>query len=184
MRINLGCGRDLRKGWLNIDGNYPPGPSSGVDYLEHDLRHGLPSQVKDVSIVFMSHLNEHLTIEDNIKLFKECHKRMVIGGSMFIELPDFVSCIKAYLVKDMEYFKHPAIMHFYKGFNMASLLDYALHQKVNGQPDHISFIDAEYMLYMLREAGFTQAHQTKYCPGISNPDPVRIKYSIYFEAVR
>ncbi len=183
-RINLGAGADLRKGWLNIDANYPVNVPAGVAYLEWDLRHGLPPEVVNVSQVFFSHLNEHLDIDANIKLLRECHRRMIPGGSLFIELPDFVSAIRAYLDKDWEYFRHPAIMHFCRGFNIASLLDYALHQRVNGQPEHISFIDAEYMLYLLNQAGFAQAYQTKFCPGISNPDPLRIKYSIYFEAIK
>lgn len=182
--VNLGCGRDLRPGWVNIDGNYPMDIPSGINYVEHNLKFGLPPQIRDISIAFQSHVAEHLTWEDNIILFRDCYNKMLPGGSLFIELPDFVTTIQAYLNKDWEYFNVPAIMHFCKGRTLSSLLDYALHQKVKGHPEHISFIDTEAMILILRQAGFSTIHQTKFCPGISNPDPLRIRYSIYFEAIK
>ena len=184
IRLNLACGRDLRYGWVNIDMLPPLNIPAGVDYVQHDLRKGLPDQFRSVNMITMSHVSEHLTTEDNITLLRHCYKRMVPGGSLFIELPDFVSVIKAYLDKDWNYFRHPAIMHFCKDRMMGTLLDYALHQRVNGIPEHITFIDSEIMIYILREAGFTTIHETKFCPGISNPDPLRIKYSLYFEAIK
>lgn len=179
-RINVGSGSNLKQDWINIDQLDIVDPN----YMKWDLRKGLPPQINNVSQISLSHVNEHLSIEDNIKLMRDCFTKLVPGGSLFIELPDFVSVIKAYLVKDWTYFHHPAIMHFCRGFNIASLLDYALHQRVDGVPEHITFLDAEYMEYILHEAGFKTVHHTKYCPGISNPDPLRIKYSIYLEAIK
>lgn len=184
VRVNLGSGRDLRPGWINIDGDYPFDISEGIEYIEHNLSYGLPDQVNNISIAFGSHINEHLDWQDNITMLKSCYNKMLPGGSLFIELPDFVSVIKAYLDKDWSYFNHPAIMHFCKGNTLSSLVDYALHQKTRGLPEHISFIDVEAMIYILKQAGFTQIHQTKFCHGISNPDPLRIRYSIYFEAIK
>ena len=182
--INIGCGRDFRRGWLNIDGNYPYDIPEGISYCEWDLRFGLPEQAQNVSKVLSSHLIEHLTPEDNIKLFTSCYERMVEGGVIYLEIPDFVSTIKAYLNGDWEYFNHPAIMSFCKDKNLASLLDYALHQRVDGSPEHIAFVDASYAIYMLKQAGFNNPYQTSYWEGVANSDDLRRRYSIYVQAVK
>lgn len=180
MRVNIGCGRDIRRGWLNVDILDINDP----DYIKWDLRKGLPTQIRKASLIFQSHVIEHLTWEESINLYSQCRESLIQGGVLFLEIPDFVSTIRAYMEGDWSYFEDPAIMAFCKGNTLASLLDYALHQKVNGSPEHISFIDTDAVFYILQKAGFTKIAQTDYRPGVSNPDPLRRKYSIYFEATK
>src|SRR5215472_15915745 len=57
MRLNLGCGRDIREGWVNIDGT--PGP--GVDHvIDFDEKPALTFPDDTVDHSEASHLIEHL----------------------------------------------------------------------------------------------------------------------------
>jgi SAM-dependent methyltransferase len=57
VKLNLGCGRDVRVGWVNVDSR--PGP--GVDWVV-DLDHDPVFPVVDDSVteVYASHIIEHL----------------------------------------------------------------------------------------------------------------------------
>jgi SAM-dependent methyltransferase len=57
VRLNLGCGRDVRPGWVNVDAT----PGDGVDVV-FDLDSGVPLPFDDCSVseVYGSHVLEHL----------------------------------------------------------------------------------------------------------------------------
>lgn len=57
MKLNLGCGRDIRRDWVNIDAL----PRLGVDVaLDLDERKRLPFPADEVSEIHASHVIEHL----------------------------------------------------------------------------------------------------------------------------
>lgn len=181
MKLNLGCGSDIREGWTNIDFL----PNKARNYIQHDLRKGLPGIIHGVNfvdIIYMSHLNEHLTPEENLHLLRDCHEVIKDNGVLHIELPDFRRTIEAYLNGDHEYFNHPAIKAFAPDGLLGQNLDYALHQRVHGKPEHVTFIDSQIMTMWLNKVGFRDVFLVPFNPHININNELRKRYSLYFEA--
>ena len=97
--LNLGCGGSRPSlPWLNIDNLYTlfPDPAcpervnmdSEGNYLNHDLRNGIPFKENSVDGIVASHLLEHLDCHEAIQLLKECHRALKAGGVLRVSLPD------------------------------------------------------------------------------------------------
>jgi SAM-dependent methyltransferase len=82
--LNLGCGRDIRKGWINLDIASLP----GVDVV-HDLRQlPLPFEDEQFDRILAKDVLEHV---DYIPLLKELHRILRPGGELMIQVPHFTS---------------------------------------------------------------------------------------------
>ncbi len=88
-RLNLGCGQDIRKGYVNLDFIKQP----GVDVVQ-DLDK-TPWKFKDNTFdeVFASHVLEH--VDDLTKTMKELHRICKKGARIVIRVPHF-SCGVSY----------------------------------------------------------------------------------------
>jgi ubiquinone/menaquinone biosynthesis C-methylase UbiE len=83
-KINLGCGTNILKGWINLD----CAPLAGVDVV-HDLNVlPLPFEDESADEILCEDVLEHV---DYIPLLKECHRILQPGGRMRIEVPHFTS---------------------------------------------------------------------------------------------
>lgn len=83
-RLNLGCGTDIRKGWVNVDRAHLP----GVDVV-HDLsRVPLPFADGEFAQVCAKDVLEHL---DYIPVLSEIHRVLRVGGVLDIQVPHFTS---------------------------------------------------------------------------------------------
>jgi SAM-dependent methyltransferase len=83
-RLNLGCGTDIRAGWINLDRAALP----GVDVV-HDLQQGpLPFGDGELDLVCAKDVLEHL---DYIPLLRELHRILRPGGTLEIQVPHFTS---------------------------------------------------------------------------------------------
>lgn len=83
--LNLGCGKDLMKGAINLDKyNY-----KGVD-LVHDLN-SFPYPFKDnyFNKIYARHIIEHL--DDFLRVMREIHRILKPKGKVFIKVPHFSS---------------------------------------------------------------------------------------------
>ena len=83
-RLNLGCGRDTRPGWVNLDRAALP----GVDVV-HDLER-LPLPFADASFdeILAKDVLEHV---DYIPLLSELWRVLRPGGRLDIQVPHFTS---------------------------------------------------------------------------------------------
>jgi len=83
-KLNLGCGNDIRPGYVNLD----LFGLDGVDVV-HDLN-ALPLPFEDGSFAEILCLDvfEHV---DYIPLLKDCHRILKPGGRILIEVPHFSS---------------------------------------------------------------------------------------------
>lgn len=59
MRANLGCGSDLREGWVNVD--HQPGPGVTACELDQPGHWRFPAELLGVDTWLLSHVVEHVT---------------------------------------------------------------------------------------------------------------------------
>ncbi|WP_314587538.1 methyltransferase domain-containing protein [Paenibacillus terrigena] len=84
MKLNLGCGRDIKEGFVNLD--YIPLP--GVDVvadLERCKDVPLPFEDNTFSDIIASHLIEHIT--NILSLMQELHRITKPDGLILIKIP-------------------------------------------------------------------------------------------------
>lgn len=110
MKLNLGCGFRWLPGYLNIDiqtlehiatsaayYGEPTAPAPGVEFLQHDLREGIPAGGVTVSEIILRETFEHLTYAEGLALLKECARVLVPGGTLDGEVPDLGVVIDLFL---------------------------------------------------------------------------------------
>jgi predicted SAM-dependent methyltransferase len=84
LKINLGCGTNILAGWVNLDCK----PLPGIDVV-HDLNLlPLPFDNASVDEILCEDVLEHVNYAP---LLKECHRVLVSGGQLRIEVPHFTS---------------------------------------------------------------------------------------------
>lgn len=83
-RLNLGCGTDIRDGFVNLDVAALP----GVDVV-HDLdRLPLPFEANRFAEIVCKDVLEHI---DLVAVLRECHRILVPGGLLHVQAPHFTS---------------------------------------------------------------------------------------------
>ena len=109
LKLNLGCGRNIKKGWVNVD------LSSEAD-LTLDLREPLHMSEGSCERVYSEHFLEHLSYPmPAISFLSECFRVLEPGGELSLGVPDTEWPLKEYAgVQDRGYFElaaekwHPA----------------------------------------------------------------------------
>lgn len=80
MRLNIGCGKDIREGWLDCDFVAEP----EVDRV-FDASKQFPFQDESIDEILMSHVLEH--IFNWLDTLLECHRVLRKGGRIEIRVP-------------------------------------------------------------------------------------------------
>jgi predicted SAM-dependent methyltransferase len=191
LKVHLGCGDDLRAGWVNIDldprtGILPPGTSAaGTFYIAHDLRRGLSLEDGSCDLIYSSHVLEHLDPRHGLHLMRECHRALRPGGLFRAALPNFRGLFDAYLKGDAGYLDlvdiRKALPYLEPGTE--SLVDY-VNYGVYQNGEHRCIYDEEKLLRILRCVGFASAEATTYQEDLDPASPLRRRYSFYVSAFR
>jgi predicted SAM-dependent methyltransferase len=92
MKLNVGCGREVRTGWQNLDAN-PSMP--GVERF--DCRERFSYLDNSVAAIYTSHLIEHLDPAEAESFVHECFRVLQPGGVIRIVTPDFEVLAKEYI---------------------------------------------------------------------------------------
>jgi ubiquinone/menaquinone biosynthesis C-methylase UbiE len=79
VRVNLGCGRDIREGYINIDTI----PHPGVVVANIDA--GLPFHDESIDYVYASHVLEH--VHDLSQAMHEVYRILRVGGILSVRVP-------------------------------------------------------------------------------------------------
>ena len=95
VKLDVGCGTDYKKGWINIDNN-SDGNIEKLD-LNWDLRYPLPFPEESVDFIFNEHFMEHLTVEEGIRANQDFLRILKKGGVLRVATPDLESVVDRYL---------------------------------------------------------------------------------------
>ncbi len=125
VKINLGCGLAVAKGWINVDGSlnalmahWPRAihkmlyRASGANryytcdqycslledhqFVHHNLSYGIPFADESVDFVYSSHFLEHLHRQDALHLLQESFRVLKPGGLTRVGVPDLAYAIAMY----------------------------------------------------------------------------------------
>jgi glycosyltransferase involved in cell wall biosynthesis/SAM-dependent methyltransferase len=83
IKINLGCGKDIREGWVNVDvvEKYHPD-------IVHDLNKPLPFTDNYADYILAQDILEHFTREDLDLLLFQIARVLKIGGTLEVRVPN------------------------------------------------------------------------------------------------
>jgi len=96
IKLNLGCGKDIKKEYINIDRIKLP----GVD-IQHDLNKlPLPFKTNYADEVILKHVLEHIHKHQLKDFLREIHRITKPTGKIYINVPYFFS---SYAVLDLEH---------------------------------------------------------------------------------
>lgn len=191
MKLHLGCGYDVREGWVNVDSftSLPklPSENSNTYIIKYDLRQRLPLEDESFELIYSSHFWEHLSFEDGYDLLKDCYRWLQKGGTFRIVLPDFERVFDAYLTQNRAYFDvlsnaeiMPGRDGLTDGTDLVDFVNYAVYQE--GQ--HKFIYDAAKLTRILKLIGYSEVRVTEFNSEIDISAPLRTAYSFYLEAVK
>lgn len=83
-RLHLGCGRDIREGWINLDSRLLPGVNVVAD-LDDCRKTPLPLPDNSIDEFFGSHVLEHL--RDPLAFMQELHRVAGDGAKLTFHVP-------------------------------------------------------------------------------------------------
>jgi hypothetical protein len=220
LKLNLGCGRNIKKGWVNVDFAERENKLDMVC----DLSKEFPFNENSCSYIYSEHLIEHLEWLDGRNLLNKCYKSLQNGGVLRIVFPNFEAIFRAYIDKDDDFLKNMSWglddedYNYYKRVyenpeevrkerlnnlppdwhlddNEESrrkvrlrirkhkyridIVDWAVHQF----REHKTLYDAESMIGLLKDIGFSKARHSSLDSEMDN-SKYHVPSSCYIEAVK
>jgi predicted SAM-dependent methyltransferase len=199
MKLHLGCGPDVRPGWVNIDVERESYMYGDTQYIKFDLSCGyLPlvdmheDPIIEVEMIYSSHFFEHLTDPQAFNLFRECISRLRPGGVLRLCLPDFRACAENYLSNNNFYFDGVNLDHLGFKPETRTLIDHMTYL-VYQFGEHKSLWDFEKAKKVLTNLdmefgtgikGFSQVDLSQFDRRLDQDLELRRRYSFYLEAIR
>lgn len=92
MRINVGCGRHVLDGWVNVDVECSPKAKRPPEILANAAAIPLPDGCADE--VMAIHLLEHFYAWEVPAVLAEWRRLLAPGGRLTLELPDILRCAR------------------------------------------------------------------------------------------
>lgn len=89
-KMQIGCGSNILKGWLNTDLNI----SRGIVFLDAGDKFPIPADT--FNYIYSEHLFEHLKVEEQLNMLEESLRILKKGGVMRIATPSLDFLFKLY----------------------------------------------------------------------------------------
>lgn len=89
-RLHLGCGSNLMPGWINVD-------LDTLGAVDWDLSLPIPIGDGQIGFIYSEHFIEHITLDQGLAHFRECHRLLTKGGIMRISTPNLRHLAEQYL---------------------------------------------------------------------------------------
>jgi len=84
LKLNLGCGHDIRQGYVNIDVK----SIKGVDLILDISKDKLPFDDGSIDEILLKDVLEHVSYTRVEHVLRECYRVLKPGGQMYIQCPD------------------------------------------------------------------------------------------------
>lgn len=185
LQLNLGCGLDAPREWINIDTSVTARLSkikwlyrllSKVCGMEEvpwpenvkiiDVRKGLPYKDGTVRNIFSSHMFEHITAKEADFVTRECFRVLRTGGVLRIIVPDLCQIAKEYIRAVEEQPKAECSLNFLKNIDMFSINPQKgikeIFRKTLGHSRHLYMYDRWSLRDLLERNGFRNIEEKKY----------------------
>lgn len=98
MKLHLGCGPNIKDGYINVDAFVDAPGVKKYDIFD------LPLEDNSVDEILAEHLIEHIKFKDEEKFWKECFRVLKKGGKLRVETPDMEWLCKVF-VENVDDFK-------------------------------------------------------------------------------
>jgi len=196
LKVNLGSGVTALPDWDNLDISYNIWLSrvpilkkflyklrliddisfrtNWPSYIRrYNVLKGLPYEDYSVDYIYSSHLLEHLTREQAIKLLKECYRVLKRGGIIRIVVPDLKLLAEKYLQNDYKFFKaeknEPLANKFLTEIGLEyekqSKLLTCLYNRFVGVERHKWMWDFNSLSFELKRCGFKSVEKREFRKG-------------------
>jgi predicted SAM-dependent methyltransferase len=161
-RLNLGSGRVVKAGYLNVD-LFPGGD------LTLDLRRGLPFASNCCERIISEHFFEHVEYPDVVgHLFRECLRVLKPGGEFRISVPETAWPLEDYpRGENSSYMQACRENSWWHPAYCQTRLEHINHHFRQGGEHRFAY-DFETMAKALSEAGFTAIQEDKCDPSIDS----------------
>ncbi|WP_125931827.1 class I SAM-dependent methyltransferase [Thiosocius teredinicola] len=176
--LNVGCGRNTREQFINLDYAWRP----GID-LCWDIRERIPIEDGALHGIFTEHCLEHIAYNECVSVFRDFFRLLAPGGVVRVIVPDGGKYLELY----SRALKGEDVVFPYVG--AAGKKDLEVDSQIKFTPmmavnrifrsyGHQFAYDAETLKAMLAHAGFIEAKQVEFGEGV---DPKLIIDSSYRE---
>lgn len=190
VKVNLGSFVDtIGYGWENWDIlPIQQHITKGHKFKQWDVRRGLPLADGSVDLFRVSHLIEHLTLEESHNLCRELYRTLKTGGLARISMPDARIIFMHYMNQDMSFFNQIQPPEYIQAPTQGEKLSRLLF---SGDYSHKAVYNFEMLKNFLEQAGFESGKIYNVSPGFSHSEVMKsetedqhIEVSLTVEALR
>jgi predicted SAM-dependent methyltransferase len=146
LQLNLGCGLNLKPGWVNIDlGKFAD--------LQLDLREPFPFPDNSAAFIYSEHVFEHFSYpEEAGHILSESLRVLRPGGVFSIGVPDSEMAIGAYGNEDNDFFRISRDRGWHPAWCTTRMHHLNYHFRLGAE--HKYCYDYETLAEILRDSGF------------------------------
>lgn len=161
LKLNLGCGSNLKPGWVNVDAG------SDDAELQLDLREPLPFRDSSVAIVYSEHLFEHLEYPlEACGFLADARRVLIAGGTFSMGIPDFELFVNSYVSGDEKFYRE--LFQYRQPEWIRSSRMHVLNWIFRLGRDHKYAYDFETLAMVLDAAGFVKISRRQFDPTLDS----------------